>query len=78
MLRRHPLFGGPPAGTLGVVTGVDPATGTVTTRWPAGSMTVTATDLRRAPATYAYATTPAYLRYWDRGQVLCLGDLGGR
>ncbi len=41
-------------------------------------MTVAATDLRRAPATYAYATTPAYLRHWDRGQVLCLGDLGGR
>jgi conjugative relaxase-like TrwC/TraI family protein len=78
VLRRHPLLGPATAGTLGRVTAVDPAAASVTVGWPAGPMTMAATDLRRAPATYAYATTPSYLRHWRSGSVLSLGDLGSR
>jgi hypothetical protein len=74
VLRRHRLLRSTPAGTVGSVTRVDPGRATITIGWPAGSMTVTAQDLGRAPAVYAYATTPAYLRYWSGGPVLSLGD----
>jgi hypothetical protein len=74
VLRRHRLLGPAAAGATGTVTLVDPAAGTVTIRWPAGTTTVAAAELARAPARHAYAITPSALAGCAPGPVLCLGE----
>ena len=73
-LRRDARLGAARAGTVGIVTAVDPERSRVTIGWPSGDISLAAAQLARAPLTHAYATTPAYLRGAKQGPVLCLGD----
>jgi hypothetical protein len=73
-LRRRPELGRVPAGTIGVITAIDAAHGRFTVRWPATTVTLSATDLPRSAVVHAYATTPAYARR-HAGPLLSLGDV---
>jgi conjugative relaxase-like TrwC/TraI family protein len=73
-LRRRPELGRVPAGTIGVVTAIDPAHGRFTVRWPAITVTLSATDRPASAVVHAYATTPAYARR-HAGPLLALGDV---
>lgn len=73
-LRRRPELGRVPAGTMGIVTAIDPAHARLTVRWPASTVTVSATGLPRSALAHAYATTAAYARC-HAGPLLALGDV---
>jgi hypothetical protein len=73
-LRRRPELGRVPAGTTGVVTAVDAAGQRLTVRWPATTVTLSATALPRSAVVHAYATTPVYARR-HAGPLLALGDV---
>jgi hypothetical protein len=77
-LRRDQRLGSVPAGTVGSVVLVDAEQARLSIQWPKGTTNITAATLARCPATYGYATTPAYLRTGTQGPIFALGDPGGR
>lgn len=77
VLRRDGSLG-VGAGTVGLVVGVDPSRREAVIRWPDRDAVVPATVLAGRSVTYAYATTPAYLRRGREVPVLALGAGAGQ
>jgi hypothetical protein len=77
-LRRDRRLSSVAAGTVGSVVSVDPEKGHLSIEWPQGTTDIAAETLARCPATYGYATTPAYLRGATEGPIFALGDPGRR
>jgi hypothetical protein len=73
-LRRRQELGRVAAGTIGVVTAVDPSRRRLTVRWPTITRTLSAEELPRSAVAHAYATTPVYARRHP-GPLLALGDV---
>jgi hypothetical protein len=63
---------------VGSIVSVDADRGRVVIQWPKGTTDIATETLARCPATYGYATTPAYLRRGMEGPIFALGDPGGR
>jgi conjugative relaxase-like TrwC/TraI family protein len=66
-----------PAGAVGLVVGVDTGRMEATVQWSERRAAVPVAALAGPSLTHAYATTPAYVRPGDRGQLFVLGPPAG-